>query len=248
MFRKEKIMKKRCTAIVLAAGSGKRMNSSTAKQFMLLGGKPLIYYALHTIEQSAIIDDCVLVTGEGDIPYVKKEIVDAYGFEKVKAVVAGGRERWESVAFALEAIKTSLAECCEDGYIFIHDGARPFLTEEILQATYEDVSKHHACVAAVPSKDTVKVTDDDGFVVDTPARKNVWIVQTPQVFDRSLISSGYALLQKKAAEEGIEAISVTDDASVVEEFMNCRVKMTMASYTNIKITTPEDLVIAENLL
>ena len=121
--------KKRCTAIVLAAGSGSRMKSKVAKQFMMLDGKPLIWYALQAIENSQIIDDCILVTGAEDIDYVRKEIVEHYGFHKVDIITAGGAERYLSVGNALRIIADDdMRVPNHDGYVFIHDGARPFLT------------------------------------------------------------------------------------------------------------------------
>ena len=237
-------MKKHCTAIVLAAGSGTRMKSDIPKQFMLLGGKPLIWYSLRAVEQSEIIDECILVAAEDEIPYVQSEIVDKFGFHKVKTLLAGGRERWESVGNAVAVLE----EPEKEGYVFIHDGARPFLTEEILGNTYEAVQKYGACVAAVPSKDTVKLADAAGFAASTPDRSRVWIVQTPQVFERGLILGAYRELQKRALEIGRENIEVTDDASVVESFTDCRVRLAEGSYRNIKVTTPEDMRIAEAFL
>ncbi len=242
-------MKKRCTAIILAAGSGSRMKSTTAKQFMLLGGKPLLWYSLQAVEQSEIIDDCILVTGESDIPYVQREIIEKYGFRKVESVVAGGSERWESVGKGLAALQDKAREFPNrDGYIFIHDGARPFLTEEIIRSTFDTVQKYHACVAAVPSKDTIKLADENEFAISTPDRRRVWVVQTPQVFDTELIVKAYTSLWEKAEAVGKENIAVTDDAGVVELFTDCSVKMAESSYRNIKITTPEDLKIAETFL
>lgn len=241
--------KKRCTAILLAAGSGSRMKSAVAKQYMLLRGKPLIWYALQAIEKSAVIDDCILVTGADDITYVKEEIVEKYGFTKVEAVIAGGAERYLSVGNALAALANGVLPCPNhDGYVFIHDGARPFLTEEILQNTYQAVKEHHACVAAMPVKDTVKIADEEGFAATTPNRKLVWAVQTPQVFDTQLIAEAYDKLQQHQTELDQIGITVTDDASVVELFTEQKVKLVEASYENIKITTPEDLKIAETFL
>lgn len=240
--------KKRCTAIVLAAGSGSRMKSSVAKQFMLLNGKPLIWYALQAVEQSELIDDCILVTGAGDIPYVEREIVEKYSFSKVDSVTAGGSERCFSVAKALQFIASGNMRVPNyDGYVFIHDGARPFLTQEILQNTYEAVQKYHACVAAVPSKDTIKIADEEGFAAATPARRLVWSIQTPQVFDIQLITKAYQELidRQEILQQGI---TVTDDASVVELFTDTKVKLVTASYENIKITTPEDIIIAESMI
>lgn len=241
--------KKRCTAVVLAAGSGSRMKSRIAKQFMMLGDKPLIYYALQVIEASEIIDDCILVTGAEDIPWVRREIVEKYRFHKIKTVIAGGEERYASVANALRLIAGREEEREDrDGYVFIHDGARPFLTEEILERTYWAVQKFHACVAAVPSKDTVKIADEQDFALETPERRLVWNIQTPQVFDTQLIVEAYARLEQKLPELKGGNVPVTDDASVVELFTDCRVKLVEGSYENIKITTPEDLKMAAAIL
>ena len=238
---------KKCMAIVLAAGSGSRMKSSVAKQFLPLDGKPLIWYALRVMEQSEIIDGCILVTGEADIDYMRREIVEKFGFHKVEAVVPGGRERYLSVANALRAGQ-DMGICDCGGYVFIHDGARPFLTHEILGRTYEAVKKYHACVAAVPVKDTIKISDGEGFAASTPSRSLLWSIQTPQVFETGLITKAYARLVKEAEGLGRRGIQVTDDAGVVELFTDIKVKLVEASYENIKITTPGDLVLAEALL
>lgn len=239
---------KRCTAIVLAAGSGRRMKSSTAKQFMLLEGKPVIWYSLQAMEQSRVIDDCILVTGEEDIPYVQQEIVNRYGFSKVRAVVPGGRERYESVYHALRLMAADDRWISNrQGYVFIHDGARPFLTEEILESVYGAVRLYGACAAAVPVKDTVKIADEKGFAVQTPDRKLVWAVQTPQVFDVSVITRAYEMLFEKSGGRE-ECAAVTDDAMVAEKMLGISVKLVEASYRNIKITTPEDLKTAKSLL
>ncbi len=242
-------MKKRCTAVVLAAGGGSRMNSAVAKQFMMLGDKPLLWYSLQAAEQSEIIDDCILVTGKENISYVRQEIVEKYGFNKVDIIVSGGRERWESVANAMAAMGSSDRRIPNrDGYVFVHDGARPFLTEAIIRRTYEAVQEYHACVAAMPSKDTIKLADEGGMAVSTPDRRFVWSVQTPQAFDTELIVKAYGLLREKAEREGFESVAVTDDAGVVEAFTDCPVKLVEGSYENIKITTPEDMEIAEVFL
>lgn len=246
--------KKRCTAIVLAAGRGSRMGSGVAKQYLLLQGRPLIWYALHAVEESSVIDDCILVTGAEDISYVKEEIVARYGFGKVKAVVAGGKERYDSVYHALRALadgKTEQGDVCaanRDGYIFIQDGARPFLTEKILERCYEAVRRDHACVAGMPVKDTIKVVDENGFAKETPDRNFMWQVQTPQVFDAPLILSAYEKLMQEKERLLREGVSVTDDAMVVETFTDCRVRLVEGDYRNIKVTTPEDMAVAEAFL
>ncbi len=246
--------KKRCTAIVLAAGRGSRMESDVAKQFMPLRGRPLIWYALHAVEESSVIDDCILVTSAEDISYVKEEIVDKHGFSKVAAVVAGGKERYDSVYNGLQAACGGGQDSGNsyvpnrDGYIFIQDGARPFLTEEILKRCYEAVERDHACVAGMPVKDTIKIVDENGFAVQTPDRNFTWQVQTPQVFDAPLILSAYERLMQEKGRLSREGISITDDAMVVETFTDCKVRLVEGGYGNIKVTTPDDMAVAETWL
>lgn len=246
------------TAVVLAAGNGSRMNAKVAKQFLELAGRPLIYYALKAVEDSKIIDQCVLVTGREDIARMQEDIVKKYHFQKVKAIIPGGSERCFSVANAMrwlaenDAGDLTRGEADKKGYVFIHDGARPFLTEEILERTYEAAVQCGACVAAMPSKDTVKLADENEFAALTPDRKRVWTIQTPQVFEKDLIVSAYerfenAVREWKEAGCRQDGPMVTDDASVVETYTDCKVKLVEGGYSNIKVTTPEDLVIAEAL-
>lgn len=238
-------MKKHCTAIVLAAGQGKRMGTSVQKQYIELEGRPVIYYTLKTFQESEIIDDIILVVGKGQIPYVQEEIVENYRFMKVSAIVEGGKERYDSVWQGLQALRTAtdrLSGNLEEAYVFIHDGARLFVDEAILRRGYDTVISHRACVAGMPSKDTVKLVDNDTFAVQTPQRKFVWAVQTPQVFETSLIIEAYSKLMRE------EYINVTDDAMVVEQMMDVPVKLFEGSYKNIKITTPEDLEVAKVFL
>ena len=230
--------KKHCAAIVLAAGQGKRMGTSVQKQYIELEGKPLIYYSWKTFQESGLIDSVVLVVGEGQVAYAQNEIVSKYGFSKVCAVVEGGKERYDSV---WQGLKTVSQEP-EVSYIYIHDGARPFVDDEILNRGYETVEQFRACVAGMPSKDTVKVVDEQGFAINTPDRKYVWVIQTPQIFEKSLIMEAYARLMKEEHED------VTDDAMAVERMMKVPVKMFEGSYQNVKITTPEDLAIAKVFL
>ena len=237
---------KRCTAIVLSAGSGSRMQSDVAKQYMILAGKPVIWYSLNVVEKSVVIDDCILVAGAGDLEFVREEIIQKYGFSKVDLIVAGGEERYLSVMNALRAIEAGeLHTSNRDGYLFIHDGARPFLTEEMLIRLADTVEEYHACVAAVPAKDTIKIADDKGFALQTPDRRNVWSVQTPQVFDTQLAMEAYERLAGRLQRLREQGIAITDDAAVVELFTDYRVKMVEGSYRNIKLTTPEDMLVAE---
>ena len=241
--------KMRCTAVVLAAGSGSRMRSDVPKQFMELGGKPLIWYALDVVERSAIIDDCILVTGADDISYMQREIVEKYGFSKVDTVTAGGSERYESVARAMTVLEEGeLKVPNRDGYVLIHDGARPFLTEKILEDTYAAAVAYGACVAAVPSKDTVKLADTEGCALQTPNRDSVWLVQTPQVFEVRMICEAYRRLMAQLPQLRQQGVQITDDAMVAETMLRRQVKLVPASYKNIKVTTPEDMRIAKALL
>ena len=225
----------RCTAIVLAAGQGKRMHSKIQKQFLEIGGKPVLYYSLHCFQESQLIRDIILVTGEEMISYCEQEIVKKYGFSKVRKVTAGGKERYDSVYAGLL--------CCQDtDYVYIHDGARPFITEEMVQRGYEAVKRNNACVMGMPSKDTVKLADSSGYVKETPDRKIVWNIQTPQIFSYDLIRGAYESIRKK------DMTGVTDDAMVVEQETGTKILLVEGSYQNIKITTPEDLAIAEAFL
>lgn len=238
--------KKRCTAIVLAAGSGRRMKSDVAKQYLPLGGRPLIWYALHAIEESSVIDDCILVACQEDIlnGYVREEIVERFGFHKVASIVPGGAERYDSVYNALQAIK----ETGTAGYVFIHDGARPFLTEEILERCLAEVEKTGACVAGMPVKDTIKIADADCYARQTPDRNTLWQIQTPQVFERVLITQAYEKLMQEKEHLAAAGVKITDDAGAVELLMNRPVKLVEGSYRNIKVTTPEDIAVAEAFL
>ena len=231
----------KCTAIVLAAGKGSRMGTKIQKQYLEICGKPVLYYSLAAFEASPVIDEIVLVTGEGQIDYCRENIVEAYGILKVSKIVVGGKERYESVYKALREIEP-------EGYVFIHDGARPFVDEPIIERTYQAVKKYRACVAGMPSKDTVKIVDEKGFAINTPERRLVWCIQTPQVFETSLILQAYERLKNRLPRMQEQGIQVTDDASVVELFTETRVKLVEASYQNIKITTPEDMKTAEAFL
>lgn len=235
-------MEKRFAVIILAAGKGKRMQSSVQKQFLLLGGKPLLWYSLHTFEQSSV-QDVILVTGAETVEYCQTQIVERYGFQKVRAVIAGGRERYHSVYEGLKALSEQLHYRKQD-WVMIHDGARPFVDSAVIERVKRDTERYGACVAGMPSKDTIKLSDAEGFAAQTPERSRVWTIQTPQSFSYSLIKEAYdKMMGCEAFQQGI-----TDDAMVVESMTDCRVRLTEGSYRNIKVTTPEDLLIAEAFL
>lgn len=233
--------KEKNIAVVLAAGQGKRMHSSIRKQYLLLRDKPVIYYALKAFQDSSFIEEIILVAGKGEEAYCRTEIVERFHFTKVKKIVEGGKERYHSVANALKVTEGT-------GYVFIHDGARPFLSAEILLRAYDAVKEHHACVVGMPVKDTIKIVDKDCFAENTPNRETLWQVQTPQVFTIALAKEAYESLLIKEEELKAQGIRITDDAMVVETLLRHPVKLVEGSYQNIKITTPEDLQIAETFL
>lgn len=221
------------SAVVLAAGSGKRMGLEVKKQYLEISGKPLIYYSLDSFEKSRV-DEIILVVSPGDEDYVKKEIVEPGGFTKVKRIVPGGKERYHSVYEGLKA--------CSGDYVLIHDGARAFLTDDIIERAMKGAYEYKACVVGMPVKDTIKIAGEDGFVSDTPDRNLLWSIQTPQAFETALV--------KKAYEDILsgDTTGITDDAMVVEKMTDKRVKLIEGSYDNIKVTTIEDIVIGENIL
>lgn len=226
-------------AIVLSAGVGSRMKSDIPKQYMDLAGKPVIYYSLKAFEDAGF-SSIILVCGKDDVEYCRQEIVKKHGLNKVSAVVPGGKERYHSVFEGLCAIHDA-------DYVFIHDGARPMLTQEIIERLKVAVVKEEAAVAGMPVKDTIKIVDDESYVADTPERQYVWQVQTPQCFSYSIIYNAYKSIMQDE-EEGWTLPKITDDAMVLEYATDHEVKMVEADYRNIKITTPEDLIIAEAFL
>lgn len=222
--------KQKYATIVLAAGSGKRMNSQVHKQYLIIQDRPVLYYSLKEFEDSAV-DEIVLVVGKGEEEFCRREIVDKYGISKVKAIVEGGKERYHSVFEGLK--QTSDAD-----YVLIHDGARPFVNQDIIRRCMQEVQKYQACVVGMPVKDTIKIADEEGYAKQTPDRKNVWMIQTPQTFSYALIYEAYEEMLKT------EDTAITDDAMVLERIKGKKSKLIEGSYRNIKITTPEDLLIA----
>lgn len=231
----EVFMERKNTAIVLAAGQGKRMNSKVQKQFLELGGKPLLYYSLKCFQDSGMIRDIILVTGAESVPFCKEEIVEKYGLTKVTKVIPGGKERYDSVY-------EGLLSCENSDFVLIHDGARPFITEEIIRRGIQGVEKTGACVIGMPSKDTVKIADTQGYVAETPDRSTVWTIQTPQIFEYNLIREAHEKIRCR------DMSAITDDAMVVERASGAKISLAEGSYKNLKITTPEDLDIAEIFL
>lgn len=232
--------KEHCILILLAGGSGKRMGGTVAKQFLELKGRPIISYSLETAEKSEIIDETVLVIRPEDEDYIKTDIIEKYSFGKRITFAYAGRERYESVWNGLKRAYPE-AEPPVNDFIFIHDGARPFLTEEIIKNCYEGVSGFGACATAVPAKDTIKIVSEDGTITDTPPRNTLRIIQTPQTFRADIIYRAYENLIKN----GIT--TATDDAGAVEMMGEAKVVTVRGDYRNIKVTTPEDMILAEGI-
>ena len=245
-------------AIVLAAGSGRRMHSKTKKQFMEILGQPLFSWSASRFDRHDAVDGIILTTGEEDIPNME-ELTRSGGtcaLHKLSAIVAGGKERYHSVfeglkkVAELEQMDTASSDNgltssgTQDPLIMIHDCARPMLTDAIIDDALHYAEKYHAAVIGMPVKDTIKILDANHFVKETPERSSLWLMQTPQSFDFSLIYKAYAALIRQD-ESGHLMIPVTDDAMVVESFAGQRVKIIPGSYENIKVTTPEDVKIAE---
>lgn len=215
------------SVIVLAGGSGSRMNSRVPKQYLELMGKPVLAYSLLLFEQS-FFHEIVLVVRAGEEAYCRKEYVEKYHLKKVTAVTAGGRERYLSVYEGLRQITGA-------DYIWVHDGARPFVPAELLERLKASVKKTGAVVPGVHVKDTIKQTDDQNRIIATVPRNHLWNIQTPQVFSAELLKEAY----QKLIEQGIT--DVTDDGMVVEEITDHPITVVEGSYSNIKITTPEDM-------
>lgn len=227
-------MKNKITAIVLAAGKGSRMNSAIPKQYLTLCGKPVLFYSLQAFEASNV-DEIVLVTGSGEQEYCEKEIIDKYHIKKVMHIVEGGAERYHSVQRGLLAAEGA-------AYVLIHDGARPLISVSVINAAIEKVKETGACVVGMPVKDTIQLVDEEKNIVSTPVRSKTWLAQTPQCFSYSLAFSSY----NRAIESG--DASITDDAMVVQRYGEARIVMLEGGYENIKVTTPEDIAVAECIL
>jgi 2-C-methyl-D-erythritol 4-phosphate cytidylyltransferase len=219
-------------ALIPAAGMGKRMGASINKQYLQLDGLPIVARTISVFEQSPLIEAIYLVIPADEIPYCREHVVAACGFRKVVEIVAGGRERQHSVMNGLHAMRRNV----DDGdVVLIHDGVRPLITPQLVSESIEAARIGDGALVAVPVKDTIK-TVRDGIVMDTPPREMLWQAQTPQAFCFAKIYDAH-----RAAEQ--EGFLGTDDASLVERRGGV-VRVVRGDYRNIKITTPEDLVLA----
>ncbi|MCD7905346.1 MAG: 2-C-methyl-D-erythritol 4-phosphate cytidylyltransferase [Clostridiales bacterium] len=211
-------------AVIVAAGTGKRMGADIPKQFILLNDKPILLHTAEKFERCSGISEIVVVTGKDNISLTEDILKN---IKKLKAVVPGGAARQDSVYNGLQALSP------DTDYVLIQDGVRPFTENKDILKIIKEVKLYKACVMGVRTKDTIKICTPEGFVTDTPQRALLWNAQTPQAFETALIKEAYKQIREKG-------ISVTDDA-MAAEYMGVRVKMTEGSYSNIKITTPEDL-------
>ncbi|MBJ6751743.1 2-C-methyl-D-erythritol 4-phosphate cytidylyltransferase [Geomonas anaerohicana] len=225
----------RTFALIPAAGMGKRMGAGSNKQYLMLDGMPILARTVQTFQEADCIDAIYLVSPEQEIPFCRSEVVERYGFTKVRAIVPGGSERQHSVYNGLRAID----DIQPDDVVLIHDGVRPFVSVQMLEDAVAAARKGGACVVAVPVKDTVKVVRE-GVVTATPPRETLWLAQTPQGFRYSLIRAAH----DQAAAAGFLG---TDDASLME-WQGQPVRVVQGDYRNIKITTPEDMILAEAFL
>ncbi len=219
------------SAVILAGGRGKRMNSAVSKQYIQIHDKPMIYYTIKCFMNNSNIDDIILVLPKDEISYCNKNVIQKYNL-KVDKIIEGGKERSDSVFNALNEMNNT-------DIVLIHDGARPFVSNKIIDNAVRYAKKYKAAAPGVMPKDTIKIKNNLNFSASTPDRSSLVAVQTPQAFEYSLIYNAHKKIRNKH-------IKVTDDTMVVE-YCNQKVYLFDGEYTNIKVTTPEDLVLAEYL-
>lgn len=220
------------SAIILAGGKGKRMGKDISKQFILVKDKPIIYYTIKKFSDCKLIDEIILVLPKDEIEYCKKEVLEKYSL-KVDKIIEGGKERQDSVYNGLKALKNS-------DIVLIHDGARPFVSEKIILEGIENAKKYGAAAPGVMPKDTIKVKDELSFSKETLKRESLIAIQTPQVFKKDIIVKCHERVRENN-------VSVTDDTMVVEKY-GYKVYLYDGDYINIKVTTPEDLILCEYLV
>lgn len=220
--------------IIVSAGKGHRFMKGKKKQFYLLADKPILAHTLDKFENCSLIHSILLVVGQEDMDYCLKEIIEKYQYRKISQIVPGGKRRQESVKNGIDFLSK------ETDIVVIHDGVRPFVTKEMIEESIRSAVKFQAVVMAMPVKETVKMVQRDGTVLKTLDRDSLWQIQTPQTFQVNVIKEAHY----RAMEDGFIG---TDDASLVER-LGVKVRILPGSYTNIKITTPEDLMLAHLIL
>jgi 2-C-methyl-D-erythritol 4-phosphate cytidylyltransferase len=222
------------TVLVPAAGMGRRMGKAVAKQFLPLGDKPMLAHTLLAFQRSSDIDEIIPILSEDDMEHCLRDVIEAFHITKVRTLVVGGKERQDSVYNGIRKLEQDAS------VVLVHDGVRPFVTAAMIKECVDRARKGECVAVGVPLKDTVKQVDGQGFVSRTLERSRLWAIQTPQAFPAGVLRKAYeeAYRRKRTA---------TDDAALAEH-AGCRVRVIMGSYENIKITTPEDLVLAEEIL
>ncbi len=227
-------MNSKTVVLIPAAGKGTRMDSAVKKPYLMLADKPVLSHTIERFEHNSTIDDIFLIVHKSDFKACKNNVIEPYKYKKVRGLIPGGETRQESVFNGLSALTDDV------DYVIIHDGVRPFISNEIITKCLEAAAEWGAAVAAVPVKETIKIANEDQFIVQTPNRELLWRVQTPQVFRKTLIETAH----KSAIQEDNGA---PDDATLVER-LGSPVKLVMGSYKNIKLTTPEDMRFAETIV
>lgn len=221
-------------AIVPAAGKGERMGPGLKKPYLLLNGRPILYYVLAVLDQTTAIAQLIIAVYPGEEGICQKEIVQKFSFKKDVNIISGGETRQDSVRQALKFLPQNCT------MVLIHDGARPLISQQMIENAIQTTEKWRATAMGVPVKDTIKIVKEDGIIETTPSRKKLWSIQTPQTFEKKLLLEAY----HKAYQDGFNG---TDDASLVER-LGVSVKIIRGSYENIKITTKEDLLVAQAIL
>ena len=227
-------MRSQVCTLIPAAGKGHRMQRAVKKPYIELAEKPILSHTIQRFEQNSAVDAIFVIVDETDFAACYATVLEPYAFTKVQRLVAGGATRQESVQNGIRALPV------DTDFVIVHDGVRPFVTDETIFACLAAADKYGAAIAAVPVKDTIKVANPDSFVLETPTRERLWAVQTPQVFRKSLLIEAHQMAEQRQ-------LTATDDAALVEQ-LGFPVKLVRGNYENLKITTPVDLQIAAVLL
>jgi 2-C-methyl-D-erythritol 4-phosphate cytidylyltransferase len=222
------------TVLIPAAGMGRRMGKVVAKQFLPLGDKPMLAHTLLAFQRASEIDEIIPILSKEDMESCLRDVIEQYHITKVKTLVVGGKERQDSVMNGLQKLEKDAS------VVLVHDGVRPFVTHDMIKESVELAKKGECVAVGVPLKDTVKEVDDKHLVRHTLERSRLWAIQTPQAFPVKILKRAYEESYKHKAYG-------TDDAMLVER-AGSKVRVIMGSYENIKITTPEDLILAEEIL
>ena len=222
------------SALIVAAGRGNRMGAKKGKPYLMLAGNPILAHTLSEFERCALIDETLLIVAKNDIELSRVSIVETFKFTKVSKIIVGGLKRQDSVWEGLKALKN------DSELVMVHDGVRPFVSQKVLEKSIHETFNCGATITAVPVKDTIKMVSERKEVLETLDRDKVWMVQTPQTFRLDILIMAF----EKAFKDGFYG---TDDASLVER-IGVKVKVIPGSYENIKITTPEDLILGEAIL